>query len=137
VTCGRVLGAIVALLATAGCGGPTTETGAGGSCVGPQAALAPGAAAAGQQVTYTVEWLSVGCRDTDPSDEVVTPLRDVRVEVVQGTGSAVVGTVSGTGPRYAGSLAFVLPGWLRPGTAEVVLRTPLPDHLPFTVVPGS
>ena len=136
MTCGRLLGAVVALLATAGCGG-TTTTGAGGSCAGPQAVLAPDSAAAGEQVTYTVEWLRTGCRDTDRSDEVVEPLRDVRVEVVQGTGSVVVGTVSGTDARYAGSLAFVLPGWLRPGTAEVVLDTPVPDHLPFTVVPGN
>ena len=134
-----VLGAAVlgaALLAVAGCGTTGTD-GAAASCVAPQAALAPDRAAAGQQVTYTVEWLHSGCRDTNPSDEVEEPLLDVRVEIVQGTNQAVVGTVSGTGEHFGGSLAFVLPAWRRPGTAEGVLHAPEPERLPFTVVAGS
>ena len=132
---GGVLLPAVALLALAGCGTSAT-TGGAASCVGPQPALAPDRAAAGQQVTYTVEWLHGGCRDTDPSEEVEQPLLDVRVEVVQGSGRAVVGTVSGTGEHFSGALTFALPGWLRPGTADVVLRAPIPEDLPFTVLPG-
>jgi hypothetical protein len=133
---GRAIALVAALFAVAGCG-TTATAGAAASCVGPQPALAPDRAAVGQQVTYTVEWLTTGCRDTSPSDEVVGPLRDVRVEVVQGSGHAVVGRVSGTGERFTGSLTFALPAWLRPGTAEVVLHTPVDEHLPFAVVPGS
>jgi hypothetical protein len=131
---GRAIALVAALLAVAGCGTAATA-GTAASCVGPQPALAPDRAAVGQQVTYTVEWLTIGCRDTNPSDEVVRPLRDVRVEVVQGSGHAVVGRVSGTGEHFSGSLTFALPAWLRPGTAEIVLYAPVDEHLPFTVVP--
>ena len=120
-----------ALVAACGTAGATAA-----SCVGPRAALSPASAAPGQQVAYTVEWLHSGCRDTVPSDEVEKPLLDVPVEVVQGFASAVVGTVSGTGAHFRGSLTFALPAWLRPGTAELVLRTDLPGRLPFTVASG-
>jgi hypothetical protein len=133
---GRAIVLAATLLATAGCGTSTTS-GVGASCAGPQPALAPDRAAVGQQVTYTVDFLATGCQDTNPSDEVVEPLRGVPVELVQGSGHAVVGTVSGSGERYSGSLTFAVPAWLRPGTAEVVLRAPVADRLPFTVVPGS
>jgi hypothetical protein len=135
---GRAIALVAAACAAGGCGPTATVETAGtaGSCAGPQAALAPQRAAVGQQVTYTVEWLAIGCRDTEPSDEVVEPLRDVGVEVVQGSGHAVVGRVSGAGERYSGSLRFVLPVWLRPGTAEVVLHAPAPERLTFTVAPG-
>lgn len=132
---GRAFALAALLFAVAGCGSsPTAGTAA--SCVGPQPALAPAQAAAGQQVVYTVEWLHSGCRDTDPSDEVEKPLLDVGVEVVQGSGHALVGRVSGTGEHFSGSLTFALPDWLRPGTAEIVLHAPAAERLPFTVVPG-
>lgn len=127
---------VAVLLAVGGCGTAATG-GAAASCAGPQPVLAPDTASVGQQVDYTVEFLHSGCRDTNPSDEVEEPLRDVRVEVVQGSGHAVVGTVSGTGEHYSGSLSFLLPEWLRPGSAEIVLHAPATDRLPFTVVPGS
>jgi hypothetical protein len=135
MSAGRAIATVAAVLVLAGCGTSTTS-GVGGSCAGPQPALAPDRAAVGQQVTYTVDFLATGCRDTDPSDEVVQPLRGVPVEVVQGSAHVVVGTVSGSGERYTGSLTFALPAWLRPGTAEV-LPDPVPSRLPFTVMPGA
>ena len=126
-------GVLGAVLSVAGCG---SSTSAAASCVGPQLALSPVAAAAGQEVAFSVEWLHSGCRDTVPSSETEAPLLDVPVEVVQGSAHAVVGTVSGTGEHFSGSLTFALPAWLRPGTAEVVLHTELPHRLPLTVVVG-
>jgi hypothetical protein len=135
VSAARAIGTVAAVLLVAGCG-PSVTSGAGASCAGPQPALAPARAAVGQQITYTVDFLATGCRDTVPSDEVVRPLHGVPVEIVQGSGHAVVGTVSGSGERYTGSLSFAVPAWLRPGTADVVLHGPVPTRLPFTVVPG-
>jgi hypothetical protein len=104
--------------------------------VGPQLALSPVAAAAGQEVALSVEWLHSGCADTYPGADTEAPLVDVQVETVQGAARAVVGTVSGTGPHVSGALRFALPRWLRPGTAELVLDAPGSGRLPFTVVPG-
>jgi len=120
------------LLWLAGCGHSTTS-GVAASCVGPQPAVAPAAAAPGEQVAFSVEWLYSGCRDTVPSDEIEKPLLDVSVEMVQGGRSAVVGTVSGTGEHFSGALRFALPAWLQPGPAELVLDAPVPHRLPFTV----
>jgi hypothetical protein len=128
-------GALGAVLSLAGCGQATS--GVGASCVGPQLTVTPATAEPGQQVSFSVEWLYSGCRDTNPSTEVVKPLLDVPVEMTQGGRSAVVGTVSGTGEHFTGALRFALPAWLRPGSAEVVLDAPVPQRLPFTVAAGS
>jgi hypothetical protein len=136
VTGRRVIGPAVVLLALAGCG-TSVGAGAAASCVGPQPTLVPTTAAPGDRMSLSVQYLHSGCRDTNPSDEVEKPLLHVRVEVVQGSARGVVGTVSGTGEHFSGALSFALPSWLRPGPAEVVLGAPVPDRLPFTVVPAS
>jgi hypothetical protein len=136
MSAGRAIVMAGTLFAAAGCG-TSTASGVGGSCAGPQPSLSPDRAAVGQQVTYTVDFLATGCRDTNPSDEVVKPLPGVPVEIVQAGSHAVVGTVSGAGDRYTGSLTFAVPAWLHPGTAEVVLPDPVRNQLSFTVLPGS
>jgi hypothetical protein len=125
---------VTAVVAAAGCG-TTATPGVAGSCAGPLPTVAPTAAAAGERVSYSVEWLHSGCRDTNPGTEVDKPLLDVPVEVAQGSAHAVVGTVSGSGERFRGALRFLLPAWVRPGPAELLLDGPVVQRLPFTVLP--
>jgi hypothetical protein len=131
----RPIGLIAAVVAAAGCGATTGTSGVGGSCAGPLPTVAPTAAAAGERVSFSVEWLHSGCRDTNPGTEVDKPLLDVPVEVAQGSLHAVVGTVSGRGERFRGVLWFPLPAWVRPGPAELLLDGPVVQRLPFTVLP--
>jgi hypothetical protein len=109
---------VVAVLLT-GCGAGGAA-GAAASCVGPQLTLVPDRAAAGQQVTLSVEWLREGCDDHTGADEE-RPLTDVPVSFVQGATTVPLGAVSGTGDRYAGSLTVAVPGDAGPGPAEVRL----------------
>jgi hypothetical protein len=126
---------LVATVVAAGCGATTGTSGAGGSCAGPLPTVAPTSAAAGERVSFSVEWLHSGCRDTNLSHEVEKPLLDVPVEVAQGSAHAVVGTVSGSGEHFSGTLRFPLPVWLRPGPAALLLDGPVVQTLPFTVLP--
>ena len=104
------------MLLLVGCG--TGGAGAAASCVGPQVTLAPGAAAVGEEITVTVEWLREGCNDHSGADEE-RPRTDVAVSFVQGESEVPLGTVSGTGERFSGTLTAVVPAVGRPGVATV------------------
>ena len=113
-----VVPALLLAALLAGCGrGP----GAAASCVGPQLTLTPARAAVGEDVTVSVEWLREGCNDYSGADEE-RPLTDVPVVFVQGGTRVLLGTVSGSGDRHAGSLTAPVPGWAGPGTAAVRLE---------------
>ena len=108
--------ALAALLA--GCAGG--GAGAAASCVGPLVSLSPASAAVGDEVTVDVEWLREGCNDTPGADEE-RALIDVPVSFVQGGTEVRLGTVSGTGERYAGTLTTAVPSAGVPGPAVVVV----------------
>jgi hypothetical protein len=133
------LAALVAgvALAIAACRDPAA--GAGTSCAGPQPTLSSRSVVPGQQVILSVDWLHSGCRDMGGSAgarQSEAPLVDVPVEVVQGATHTVVGTVSGRGERFTGTLTFTLPGTLQPGDASVVLGGGAAGtSVPIVVVP--
>ena len=118
------------LFACGGTGGP----GAAASCAGPQVALSPAQGAAGTPVTAGFEWLHEGCDDYSGADEE-RALVDVPVEFVQGGATLPLGSVTGSGERWADSLVFAVPDAARPGPAEIRLDAPAPGATPFTVLP--
>ena len=124
------LGALLLLAGCAGSGGDEVAA----ACVGPQLGLAPAAAAVGDDLTVTVEWLREGCDDTGGADEE-RPVSDVPVVLVQGGTRVQLGTVSGRGDRYAGSLTASVPGEARPGPATVVLEHGGSPAVDLTVLP--
>ena len=71
-------------------------------------------------MTVRVEWLHEGCDDHSGADEE-RPLTDVPVAFVQGGTEVRLGTVSGTGERYAGTLTAVVPPGGVPGAAVVTV----------------
>ena len=114
---GRVAPLLLAgLLAGCTAGG----SGIAASCVGPSMTLTPTAAAVGEDVTVAVEWLREGCNDYSGADEE-RPLTDVPVTFVQDGARVPLGTVGGTGERYAGRLTAPVPQQAVPGAAAVVL----------------
>jgi hypothetical protein len=132
-----VAGLAVAVLAcaTVGCGARGADAAA--SCVGPRPSLSDRSVLPGQQVTFVVEWLHKGCHD-NPAAEPEVALVDVPVEVVQGGSHTRVGTMSGRGPHFTGTLTFMVPGTLRPGDATVVLGGDAAGtSLPIVVAPSG
>ena len=126
-----VLGAL--LLAGCGAGG-----GAGGgvaaSCVGPQVTLTPAEGPPGTPVTAAFEWLREGCNDHTGADEE-SALVDVPVSFEPTEGTVQLGTVTGSGERWAATLVFTVPDAAVPGPAAVRLGTEYPEPSLVTVLP--
>ena len=132
---------VAALMLVAACG---AGGGASASCVGPQlVSLSPGTGAADASVTLTVDWLRNGCNDTvvvgpdgpHPADEE-TPRTDVPVYFSQQPDETLVGTMSGTGAHFRGSIRFVVPRTARPGPATLLLG-PERQHIATFAVGAS
>jgi hypothetical protein len=115
---GAVGTVLLLALLLAGCG--ADGLGGAASCVGPSVTLDPVQARVGDDVTVTVEWLHEGCNDHDGADEE-RALRDVPVSFMQGGTRVLLGTVSGTGERYTGSLAAPVPAEAAPGAAVIAV----------------
>jgi hypothetical protein len=114
------------------CGGP--PAGVAASCVGPQLTLTPAEGTPGTPVTAAFEWLHEGCNDYSGADEE-RPLVDVPVTFVQGGLEVPLGTVTGSGERWADALAFGVPDAALPGPAEIRLDGSAAGATPFTVLP--
>ena len=91
-------------------------------------------------VTLTVEFLHDGCSDTftigpdGPKPvETETPRRNVPVYFVQQSDETLVGTMSGTGAHFSGTLRFVVPSSARPGAATLLLGPERDPIAAFTV----
>ena len=125
--------ALLVVLAAAVLTGPgALVPSATASCAGPLLALAPGATPApGRSLTVAGTGFADGCQDTGSDTgwgcsapaEPVTPLEDVRLELVQGGRTRLLGTAD-AGPagrdRYAEVRWRVrLPDTLRPGPATL------------------
>jgi hypothetical protein len=132
--------AVAALLLVAAC---DSSSGAAASCVGPQlVSLSPDRGAAHAAVTLSVEWLHNGCNDTvyvgpngpSPANEE-TPRMNVPVYFAQQSHETLVGTMSGTGAHYRGSISFAVPATARPGHATLLLGPERLDIASFTVGP--
>lgn len=125
--------AVVALMFVAACG---AGNGSSASCVGPQlVSLSPDEGAADAAVTLTVEWLRDGCNDYTGADEG-RPRKDVPVYFSQRADETLVGTLSGTGAHFRGSIRFLVPTTARPGPATLLLG-PERQHIPTFAVGAS
>jgi hypothetical protein len=127
-------GLVAALLLAlaSGCTSGGAGAGAAASCVGPQVTVSPAEVAVGDDVLVSVEWLREGCNDHTGADEE-QPLTDVPVSFVQGDTTVLLGTVSGTGDRYTGSLTAAVPVTGVPGAATVTVLHG--NAAPLTVLP--
>ena len=114
--------------------GPSGGVGAAGSCVGPQVTLTPAEGTPGSPVTAAFEWLREGCNDHTGADEE-SALVDVPVTFDSGGTQVPLGSVTGSGERWADTLVFTVPDTALPGPAGIRLGPDFPEPTPFTVLP--
>lgn len=126
---GRALVLVALLLAGCGSGG-----GVAASCVGPQVTLTPTEGPPGTPVTAAFEWLRQGCDDHPGADEE-SALVDVPVSFDTGGTAVPLGSVTGSGERWADTLVFTVPDTTLPGPAGIRLGPDFPEPTPFTVLP--
>lgn len=129
--------AVAALALVAGALSACGHAGDGGvaaSCVGPQVVLTPAEGPPGSSVSAAFEWLRQGCNDHSGADEE-SALADVPVSFEHAGAAVPLGTVTGSGDRWADTLVFTVPDTAVPGPAAIRLGTEFPEPTPFTVLP--
>lgn len=124
-----VMGATIAVVATAGCG-VVTSSGAG-SCAAKKIVLGDTSPHPGARLSVRVDWMTETCEDTGG---VNRSARDMRVTITPSSGSDyALGTIASTsGPRFTAEGDYVLPDDFPLGTATLTVASPVGDEATAT-----